>query len=227
MNVLITGAGRGLGTAFTRTYLEEGNRVWALIRRAPSEALLALKEEFGENLSFITADVASTADCNRVGEAFCETLDLIINNAAVQNEDSKKDLPDCDLDAALSEYNINAIGPLRVAKAFLPHMGEGGVIANISSEAGSIATSWRKSEYGYCMSKAALNRGSVILGEYLKERGIKVMCIHPGWLRTDMGGGEAMHDADENARILKEYIETYKTAEGTPFFDFEGQIFPW
>lgn len=227
MNVLITGAGRGLGTAFTRTYLEEGNRVWALIRRDPSEELLSLKEEFGENLSFITADVASTEDCSRAGNEFTEPLDLIINNAAVQNKDSKEDLFTCDLDAALSEYDVNAIGPLRVAKAFLPHMGEGGVIANISSEAGSIQTSWRKSEYGYCMSKAALNRGSVILGEFLKEKGIKVMCIHPGWLRTDMGGGNAIHEPFENARILMEYIETYKPYEDTPFFDFDGQIFPW
>lgn len=227
MNVLITGAGRGLGTAFTRVYLEEGNRVWALIRKDPSAELLRLKEEFGENLSFIKADVSSTEEVNRAGAEFSEHLDLIVNNAAVQNEDSKKDLSDVDLDAALNEYNINAIGPLRVAKAFLPHMGEGGVIANISSEAGSIQTSWRKSEYGYCMSKAALNRGSVILGEYLKDRGIKVMCIHPGWLRTDMGGENAIHDVNENARILMEYIETYKPYEDTPFFDFDGQIFPW
>lgn len=227
MNVLITGAGRGLGTAFVRVYLEEGNRVYAGVRKEPGDALRSLREEFPDTLTVLPLDVTSTESCQAAAKTVEGKIDLIVNNAAVQAKDSKCDLPDCDLDGALLEYNVNAIGPLRVAKAFLDHLKEGSIIANISSEAGSIQTNWRKSEYGYCMSKAALNRGSVILGEYLKDKGIKVMCIHPGWLRTDMGGENAIHEPNENARVLMEYIDAYKDAEDTPFFDFEGQIFPW
>ena len=227
MNVLITGAGRGLGCAFVRVYLEQGNRVYAGVRGEPSNALLSLQKEFPDTLTILPLDVASTESCAKAAALVKENLNLIINNAAIQAKDSKCDLPDVDLDNALLEYNVNALGPLRVTKAFLGHLESGSVVANISSEAGSIQTNWRKSEYGYCMSKAALNRGSVILGEYLKDRKIKVMVIHPGWLRTDMGGENAMHDPHENARILMEYIDAYKDAEDTPFFDFDGQIFPW
>ncbi len=227
MVILITGAGRGLGTALTRTYLEEGNRVYALIRRAPSEELLALKEEFKDNLSFIEADVASTEDCNRAGAEFSEKVDILINNAAVRNETFLSPLEEYDLDASLAEYNVNSLGPLRIVKAFLPHMEAGSLIVNISSEAGSLARAWQKNDYGYCMSKTALNRGSVILAEYLKDRDIKVMCIHPGWVRTDMGGEGATYEPMETAHKVKEYVETYKTYEGVPYINYDGTIYPW
>ena len=227
MNVFITGAGRGLGLSFTRVYLEQGDSVYAALRGEETEGLSALLREFPDTLHVVKMDVSSTESCNRAADEITEKLDLIINNAAIQNADSKKELTDCDLDGALLEYNVNALGPLRVVKAFLGHLREGSIVANISSEAGSIATNWRKTEYGYCMSKAALNRGTVILGEYLKDRKVTVMAIHPGWLKTDMGGKGAMHDPDENARILMEYIDAYKESEDTPFIDFEGQIFPW
>ena len=227
MNVLVTGAGRGLGLSFVRVYLEKGDRVFAGVRGEASQGLSALLEEFPNMLSVIPLDVTSTDSCREAAAKVTDKLDLLINNAAVQNEDSKKELPDCDLDAALMEYNVNALGPLRVVKEFLAHFHEGSIIANISSEAGSIAANWRKAEYGYTMSKAALNRGTVILGEYFKDRKVKVMAIHPGWLKTDMGGQNAMHDPDENARVLMEYIDAYKDAEDTPFIDYEGNIFPW
>ncbi len=227
MNILITGAARGLGLAFTRVYLEEGHTVYAGIRSDIGGELSALTKEFPSTLHPVLLDVCDTASCTRAASEIAEEIHLIINNAAIQEKTSKLLLEENDLDECLAVFDTNSLGPLRVAKAFLPHLKKDAVIANISSEAGSIASSWRKSEFGYCMSKAALNRGSVILGEYLKERGIHVMCIHPGWLQTDMGGKNAIHNPDENARILAEYIDAYKSAENTPFFDFEGQIFPW
>ena len=227
MKVLITGAGRGLGLSFVRVYLEQGDTVYAGIRGEASEELRALGAEFPDTLCILRMDVAETESCRAAAEEVPAPLDMIINNAAVKNEASDKELPDFDPDGALYEYNVNALGPLRVVKAFLEHLHEGSQVVNISSEAGSIETNWRKAEYGYSMSKAALNRGSVILGEYLKDRRISVTVVHPGWLKTGMGGKNALHDPDENARILMEYIDAYKDAEDTPFIDYEGNVFPW
>lgn len=206
-NVLITGASRGLGYALALQYLKNGYTVYACARNIEGSKLASLKEEFSNDLHIIQMDVAISSSVQEAAllvKKYCNKLDVIINNAGIHPKGTLDILEDVNLDNALEVYNVNSVGALRVAKEFLDLLqnGEDKILLNISSEAGSISSCPRSKEFHYCMSKAAMNMGSMLLQNYLKERGIKVLAVHPGWIRTDMGGSNADLDPLEAAQCI-------------------------
>lgn len=230
--VLITGASRGLGYYLTKKYLEEGKQVFAGARDVSAQLLRELQEQFPGNLITVELEVTDTNMVNqalRRIEAMTDHIDILINNAAIHNETSFKVLEEADLDDCLRVYDINSMGPLRVVKAFLPLLrkSEKAQVINISSESGSIGTCWRDKEYDYCMSKAALNMGTKLLANYLKKDNIKVLAIHPGWMRTDMGGMNATLDPYQTACHLVDLFENNYDLEQPIFIDNEGKEYPW
>ena len=191
--VLVSGASRGLGFALVEKYLQAGWITYAGVRDPRTTPLLAVKAMFPETLHILPLDVSDTTlvqSAARVLQASTDALDVIINNAAVHLKNSRAVLEQVDFDEAMETYNINALGALRVTKAFMPFLlkGETRVLVNISSDAGSIGRCRNAAGFEYYMSKAALNMQSVILQNYLKPHRIKVLAVHPGWVRTDMGG---------------------------------------
>jgi len=192
---LITGSNRGLGLALVHQLLSRGYEVHAINRRV-SEDLEDQRQQFPDQLFLYTGDVR---DEDSIKSAVAEVaknvdgLELVVNNAAVHPDPERAPLEKADFSGYLEAFDINAIGPLRVLKHALPLVRKGHEprIVNISSEAGSCGENWRSSEYGYCMSKAALNRATTILHEYVKGDGIKVLAMHPGWFSSDMGGEKA------------------------------------
>jgi NAD(P)-dependent dehydrogenase (short-subunit alcohol dehydrogenase family) len=110
-----------------------------------------------------------------------------------------------------------------------PFVADGGLVTLISSEAGSLSNNWRPSEYGYCMSKAALNMFACLLRVRQQKRrsGIQVIAMHPGWLRTDMGGPNADISVDEAARDIVQTLVARHGAEGPPFVDRFGEAMAW
>ncbi len=133
-------------------------------------------------------------------------------------------------DNCLETFNINTVGPLRVAKACLPLLARAAspLLANISSEAGSSGGSRRDREYAYCMSKAALNMQSVLLSNHLRDRGVRVHAIHPGWIRTDMGGPRAPLAPDEAASVLLATLARFQHKQEAPvFIDYQGNAMPY
>jgi NAD(P)-dependent dehydrogenase (short-subunit alcohol dehydrogenase family) len=231
--VLITGASRGLGLCFTQKYLEDGNVVFACVRDAHAKSFDELKERFGDALILVEMDVASTEAVDKAAKTISEytdRLDIIINNAAIHGDTSFEALEDTNLDDCLTVYDINSLGPLRVTKSFL-HLitqSKNGLIVNISSESGSISTAGRVKEFDYCMSKAALNMGTKLLHNYLRERQVNVIAVHPGWMRTDMGGSNAHLDPYETACKLVELFEKVNiNIDGPMFIDNGGNEYPW
>ena len=209
--VLITGTGRpyALGFNLVRRYLENGDRVFASVRR-PSEALEGLKKEFPDKLHILTMDIAATASVNaaaRETEALTDHLDLIINNATTASADTMKELPDFDLDLIAPAVNVGAVGPIRVVKAFLPLLQKspaGALVVNISSEAGSIGKCYRTFYLDYGTEKAALNMLTMTLHNYFKEDpNLNILCVHPGWMRTNPDNREAPLDPYEHAETLR------------------------
>ncbi|MDP4089368.1 MAG: SDR family oxidoreductase [Bacillota bacterium] len=231
--VLITGASRGLGLCFTRKYLEDGGVVFACARDVQASGLVELKEKYGDALIPVEIDVVGTEAVNKAAKTvsqYTDKLDIIINNAAVHSATSFDILEETDLDDCLPVYDINAVGPLRVTKAFLPLITQSanGLIVNISSESGSISTAGRVKEFDYCMAKAALNMGTKLLHNYLKDRKVNVIAVHPGWMRTDMGGSNAHLDPYETACKLTELFKRIgKDIEGPVFIDNDGNEYPW
>jgi NAD(P)-dependent dehydrogenase (short-subunit alcohol dehydrogenase family) len=121
---------------------------------------------------------------------------------------------------------INSAAPLSVVKSFYPLLGRGSRIVNISSEAGSIEMSERKSEYGYCMSKAALNMLSKILRNRLAPEGIGVFAVHPGWFSSDMGTSAAPVTPRRQARLLAKTIDALR-GDSPLYFDWTGKELPF
>ena len=235
-NVLITGTGRpyALGFNLVKRYLEHGDFVFASIRR-PSEALEALRGEYPDRLHILTMDIASTDSVNHAAEetaCLADHLDLIINNATTASADTMKELPDFDLDLIAPAVNVGAVGPIRVLKAFLPLLrksGIGALVVNISSEAGSIGKCYRTFYLDYGTEKAALNMLTMTMRNYFRnDPNLNIICIHPGWIRTNPDNHEAPlipYDHAETLRLLFE--EKRHDKDGPVFITYTGEPYPW
>ena len=235
-HVLITGTGRpyALGFNLVKRYLEHGDSVFASIRR-PSEALEELKKEHPDRLHILTMDIASTESVNaaaREAKQLTDHLDLIVNNATTASADTMKELPDFDLDLIAPAVNVGAVGPVRVLKAFLPLLRKsavGALVVNISSEAGSIGKCYRTFYLDYGTEKAALNMLTKTLHNYFKDDpNLNILCVHPGWMRTNPGNSEAPLDPYEHAETLRLLFETRRHDKTGPIFiTHTGEAYPW
>jgi NAD(P)-dependent dehydrogenase (short-subunit alcohol dehydrogenase family) len=229
-SVLISGASRGLGLCLVDRFAAEGWLVFAGHRSLSASSTHV--RDVSDRVTLLGLDVLDATSVTRAAKAVTERtrgLDVLINNAAFNpRPESDAELGQLDFDAMRLAYEVNALGPLRVIQAFLPLLERGArkLIVNVSSEAGSLQHSWRDRSYGYCMSKAALNMQTTILDRALKAKGMNAIAIHPGWMRTDMGGANAALDPVESAAGMYRIIDGADAA--TPrFIQHDGQPFPW
>ncbi len=230
-NILITGASRGIGLELTKIFLNNNYNVYTLTTSIRDE-LKSLAEKYQNKLYNYICNVTKEQE---IIEAFkdiskrTDSIDIIINNAAIFLEDNKKDLDEINFESMKKTYDVNSIGPLRVIKHFIPLLKMGSIkrIINISSEAGSIKNAWRKNDYGYSMSKSALNMATKILQNRFEKNNIKVLAIHPGWVRTDMGGEEAPILPHESAKKLFNLILKKWNISDPIYYDLDGKEMNW
>lgn len=191
--IVVTGAGKGLGYCIAKKHLESGDNVLAL-EYSITPGLTELAKQH-PSLRAIRCDVTSTSMVKTALTPLFDrkkTVHILYNVAGIYFQEDCVPLEETDIDRFLSLYDVNALGQLRVIKEISPLLAKGAVILNVTSEAGSIGSCTRNSEYGYCMSKAAANMGAKILSNQLAARHIRIFCVHPGWLKTDMGGTKAL-----------------------------------
>jgi NAD(P)-dependent dehydrogenase (short-subunit alcohol dehydrogenase family) len=233
-SVIITGAGAGLGLALVKQHIGRGDRVYALERNI-SEELQSLARECAD-LHIYQCDVASTESVVAAlsgALAKEERIDFLYNNAGIFLKDSHCGLLETDVDADMAMMQVNAAGLLRVCKAAFPRLGAGSIVVAITSEAGSIGACWREGEYLYAMSKAAANMAAMTLQNELRTKGVRVICFHPGWLRSPMGGERAAADpssvsTDESAADIVGYATHPETIpQGVYFMEHTGKPLPW
>lgn len=220
--VLITGGHRGLGRALVRQFASAGYRVIAAGRQAGEmpEGVEALALDVGDPIS-IEAAAAQLS-----GRA----IDILIHNAAIRG--ATGGLDEVETEDFLSVMRINALGPLLLTRALLPQLkaGERKLVAMISSRAGSNSEGHVDNpdgDYAYRCSKAALNLAVTKLAHDLKPEGLAVMALHPGWVRTDMGGDDAPLGMDESAAGLKRVIEGSDLSDTARFRTHDGQDIGW
>lgn len=233
--VYITGADRGLGFAFVKKYLSEGYTVFAGRFLEDWDWLCELKDENPSRLHLIPLDVGDRGSVEKAAEKIAAStsyLDVLINNAGIYYENVEDVFGDLNFEAMRKMYEINALGPLKVTSSVIDLLVEGTekTLVNISSEAGSIGDCWRKKEYGYTMSKAAVNKQSAVLQNHLQEYGIKVFAIHPGYLRSYMLGEKNMEadiEPEEAAKGIYKVINSRKNLEGPIYYDYRGQELKW
>jgi len=222
-NIRLTGANRGSGLQSATQLAARGDRVLATCR-TPSEALSALDVTVLDGVD-VTDDASVAQLMARVGEQLISApLHGLINNAGVLLRDTPGGR---DLSSVRTQFEVNSMGPLRVSLAALPLMGKGSKVAIITSRMGSVTDNTSGGAYGYRMSKAAVNAFGKSLSIDLKPMGIAVGLFHPGWVRTDMTGGNGLVDAEESAAgLIARYDEL--TLEGTgSFVHMNGDALPW
>ncbi|MBN2069709.1 MAG: SDR family NAD(P)-dependent oxidoreductase [Opitutales bacterium] len=231
LDVLITGANRGLGLELTKRFLEKGAIVH-VITRSEDDRIEALIEEYPDFIFDYNADVTDELQVSQALEDLrgrTDKIDILVNNAAVHLDPERIPIEEVDFSAYLRAFDVNSVSPLRVVKHALPliRSGRRKTIVNISSEAGSLSECWRKSEYSYCMTKAALNMAGKILQNALLDDGIKVLNIHPGWFSSDMGTAEAPITPEQASIPIIETILKDYPLDGPIYVDAEGIPRSW
>jgi len=231
----VTGADRGLGLALVRQLLQEGYQVFAGQYLKDWPELPELAAEFPRDLTVVPLNVAEDASVKAAARLIREIagrLDLLINNAGIYTDRSGDILGELAFEDMRRIYETNTLGPLRVTHSVIDLLmaGTEKKLVNISSEAGSIGACWRKQEFGYTMSKSALNMQSALLRNHLKEYGIKVYALHPGWVRSYMHGSfneQATVEAADSAAGLLKVIRTHTDLDGPIYYDYEGNELVW
>lgn len=216
---IVTGSNRGIGLELCRQLAGRDWAVTALCRRAtPGLEAIGVRVQDGYDVT----DEEALSEFARGLEP--RSVDLLINNAGILDNVSLEHL---DLDSMRRQYEVNALGPLRVTHSLLPALREGGKVALITSRMGSIEDNDSGGSYGYRMSKAALNAAGKSLAIDLADRGISVAVLHPGYVRTDMTGRRGLIDVDEAAAGLLRRIDQLTPETSGTFWHENGEVLPW
>ncbi|MCL6457083.1 MAG: SDR family oxidoreductase [Gorillibacterium sp.] len=233
MNILITGAARGLGYELVKEALARGHRVAAGVRNAVSgcdELRELANNEQAKLLRILPMDVNEETSIAEVKDAITAewgSLDVIVNNAAILLARDQK-IEDLDFSALETTFLTNLYGPMKVIKHFLPLLRKSAqpCILNISSEAGTLSGAYG-GDYPYALSKNALTYFTAQLRKELSSQGFKVLALHPGWIRTPMGGEKAPGKPEDAAQGILNLIEGKVTASDALLIDHNGKAMPY
>ena len=218
-HVVITGANRGIGLELVRHYQAGGWRVTGVCRESSFE----LESVAAQVIDRI--DVTSKESIEKLMNALQgQIIDLLINNAGLMLDET---LGALDFDSLRLQMEINAFAPLRISEALLPNLQMGSKIANITSRMGSIADNDSGGRYGYRASKAAFNALGRSMAIDLKERGIAVAQLHPGFVKTRMVNFGGFITTEESVIGLAERIEDLNLENSGSFWHGNGEELPW
>jgi NAD(P)-dependent dehydrogenase (short-subunit alcohol dehydrogenase family) len=225
---LITGANRGIGLALVKAYAGRRDKVFAAVRAASDSAELETLAEASRGwIELIELDVSDPVDIARAKRRLeAEPIDVLINNAGVSGPDRQSAL-DMDFEGLAETLAVNAIAPLRIANAFLPNVKAAkGKIITLSSQMGQMQSASSDS-LAYRVSKAAVNKLMRGLATELKPQGVPVLIVHPGWVRTEMGGDGAHLSPEESAAGMLKLIDKLDIASTGKFLAWNGKELAW
>ena len=228
--VLITGANRGIGLEMTRLYAATGHHVLACCR-APAKAveLANVAKQYGGVRPLgveVSKGESVAALANELGE---QPIDVLINNAGMPGPAAKnQSLANMDYEGWAETFAVNTMAPLRMLQAFRRNLAAGThpKAVTITSQMGALGLDM-VAMYAYCTSKAAVNKLMRLASFELKKEGIAVALIHPGWVRTDMGGPQAQLSPEESAAGIVSVIEKLSLAETGCFKTWNGETHVW
>jgi len=226
MRVIVTGANRGIGLELVRQLAARGDEVIAAVREPTRAAALV---ELGGRVSIRTCDVASSDSIQAFALALGDAaVDLLINNAGTYGGEHQR-VGDLDVDDALRTYRVNALAPIELTFALLPHLrrGDARKVVHVTSGMGSISDNTSGGYYAYRMSKAALNMASKSLAIDLRGERIASAVINPGWVQTDMGGPSAPTPVGDSVAGMLAAIDGLSLDTSGGFLDWRGRAWTW
>ena len=216
--VLVTGCNRGIGLQLCKQLLARGDEVIGVTRGGSDE----LTQLGAHVISGI--DVGDGASMPALKEAIGDQrIDVLINNAGILRRDK---LGELDYEEMAEQFRVNTLGPLRVTEALLGNLAKGSKVAIVTSRVGSIGDNASGGNYGYRASKTAVNQIGTNLKHDLYPRGIAVALLHPGFVATDMTGGQGIATAD-SAKGLIDRIDELNLENSGGFWHAEGYELPW
>ena len=228
--LLITGANRGIGLELCKQYLEADWKVHATCRDPDNATRLSvLADKYPDTLTIHTLDVRNTDQItdlkNQLGDL---AIDVLFNNAGIYAAEAG-DFGSTDTEVWLDAFKVNVISPMKMVEAFSNNVANSDkkIIANMSSKMGSIADNGSGGSYAYRSSKSALNSTMKSAAHELKDNGITVLLLHPGWVRTTMGGPNGELSSEESANSLRKTLDKATMKDTGKFFDIDGSIIPW
>jgi NAD(P)-dependent dehydrogenase (short-subunit alcohol dehydrogenase family) len=228
--VLITGANRGLGLEFSRRFAGAGWQVLATCRTPERADTLQALAERHAGFSVRRLDVADFASMDVLtGQLAGQPLDVLLNNAGVYGDGENRAFGALDYSAWERTMRVNTLAPVRLAECLLPNLqkGERRLIVSLTSLMGSIADNRGGGALLYRSSKAALNAAMKSLSIDLRFQRIGVLLLHPGWVRTDMGGKDAPLSAEQSVAGMVQVIENFPMEQSGAFLDYRGTSLPW
>jgi NAD(P)-dependent dehydrogenase (short-subunit alcohol dehydrogenase family) len=218
---LVIGANRGIGLALVQRLAAQGRTVIAACRSSSAaldaEAARGVRVEAGVD---VTSDDSVAALARRLDGV---AVDELVCNAGILREG---DLDDFAFEEVREQLEVNALGPLRVVRALRGHLARGAKVALVTSRMGSIGDNGSGGSYGYRMSKAALNAATRVLADELRGSGVLMNAVHPGWVRTDMGGADARLEPEAAADTVL-WLATLPADGPTDGFFRERRPHPW
>jgi len=229
----ITGANRGLGLEFVRQLsANPANTIIAAVRSLNGELAdlrnLAAKSS---KIHILECDTSNLSSIEAFGIAVTKTigestqLDYLLNSAGINANPDQTSLTIGASDLR-NHIDINVIGPAKTVEALLPHLKKGSVVMNMTSGLGSCGKGVVKCAT-YSISKAALNMLTVHQAGDLKEKGVKVVCMDPGWVKTRMGGQGAILEPDHSIGGMLKVIHGLKDGDSGKFYQYDGAEVPW
>jgi len=229
--LLITGANRGIGLEFCRQYAFAGWHILACCRHPDkADALNKLAAQHPELITIHALDVTDHAQIEHLGQALSnETIDLLINNAGIYPASDKGGFGHTDYAEWKAAFRINAMTPLKMVETFVKQIARSDLklIVTITSQMGSVADNSSGGSYLYRSSKAAANIVVKSLAVDLKEKGIIAVAFNPGWVKTDMGGPDAMITVEQSVRDMRKVIDGLTLANTGKFIGNDGLEIPW
>lgn len=230
-NVVVTGANRGIGLEFVRQLLRRGDRVWACTRHPEtSRELMAWSRQHGsDRLTVLPLEVTNPAhQANLFATVGSAAVDLFVSNAGVYGPRLDR-VGSTDASAWEETLRINVIAPKQLVEGLVPALrrSQQPVVALLTSKMGSLDDNHSGGAYIYRSSKAALNAVGKSLAHDLAGEGIKILMLHPGWVRTDMGGPNAEMDVSESVTAMLGIINAAVPADNGRFIDVDGSTIPW
>ena len=221
MNVAIIGANRGIGLALVQKYLQKGESVWAICRNL-SSSLDTIDHPALTILSGI--DVTTEYSRDQMQKQLPSVIDHFVHNAGILERNTIHNL---DTHSITRQFVVNSLAPLQTITTCLKKFQHGSKIGIITSRMGSMSDNTSGSHYGYRMSKAAVNMAGVSLAQDLSPQGIGVYLLHPGYVRTDMTGGNGFIEAAESAEGLVARMYELSIEQSGSFWHRNGDALPW
>jgi NAD(P)-dependent dehydrogenase (short-subunit alcohol dehydrogenase family) len=239
-NVLITGGNRGIGFEFVRRYLERKDTVFATYRdEKRAQEIIALETRGYDDIIPVQMEVKEEASIMAAFDVVAERagqLDVLINNAGMGDNSidmtdpyAHKEFGHLKAEALMEIYHVNAVAPIIITQKFVELMewAEDPKVAYITSQLGSIGRRTGSGHYSYNASKAALNMLGRLFSFDLAGMGIKSVLLHPGWVKTSMGGPDAEVSVRDSVEGMLKVIDDLTEEQNGKFLDWHGEELPW